>query len=1042
MNNAKLNKWLGVQPDEWPVVQRLLLFSFFMGFALSIFYTASASLFLQTYSTQDLPWAFIAGGLLALLAWRLSSLADRKLLLQRQLEAKLWLVAVSVLVFCFVLYTSKPPWLLFVIFTWVRVLVYLAYTAFWGLAGYVFNVRQGKRLFGLIGSGEVLSNIIGFGSIPLLLQLLNPTDLFIICAICFFVCLLLMQSTLRTAMKHKKLEQKVQDALQEDVAEADAAPKQGKGSKPKPLPVAALIKQPFFSALAVMSLLPLFSFIFVDYLFLNQVKRFSYNPNETATILALVLAGVALAELLFKTTLSGRLMQRLGLKYTLIALPAVLALLMGAGWLLNWLLPDSLVLASFIVIGRLADKVGQGGIYHPSVQLMYQPLDKDVRFSIQNLMEGVPKALGNAVAGFLLLLLGKVLNIDVAGMVLFYAVVAVLWVYMGQRAYKQYKLLLVDFMAKNKQGTEKKVLPFDAVELLQKRIDAPEANVNFQLACLRLLQQLWPAQAYAKVLHYLAHGPVELKKALWQCSDLLPNDPEKVGWLEEIAHSETSTDVGPMARQILKNHLKSLDELKLKKVPRSSRRQAVGMYDTPSGHRFHTWQPVNKKGQLTLDDSHTVTESPAAYLEEVSRRHDSVRLRMKIATLLTRVKGTESTELLLSWLTYPNLLVRWTVAKALQRANKVVTPAQQPQLYKEIDAVLEHMAWLMQTMSLFVEKGHQSMLTQSLEQHYFEYQLYLFRLLGALYGHKAVRAVYKPLSEKELSGNRMLALELLDNLLEERLKAKVMPFFEHDEPEAIWRHLRHLYAFPEDDLTQRLGGIIMEDPNTTGLWLKTLALQDLATVCKPKNYPKEVYAAMFHQSLFVAQAAAALLWNADPEYCQEYLERLPAQRKLALGSMLMNQQQNNFQVQAIQALKKIEAFKHIHAEYLLSVASFLKIKAYKAEQKIHFKKRFEVRKVYFVVKGAVKGFLHNRQYFLMTEGQMIMDGIQPGRSLAYLVTQEDSVLLEAPIDLFVSYLADAPFVLDQFTKALRPIMLRTPELERYQRQMQQAAEGD
>ncbi|MBT5832073.1 MAG: hypothetical protein HOH77_17940, partial [Candidatus Latescibacteria bacterium] len=68
--------------------------------------------------------------------------------------------------------------------------IMLVYFVFRSLSGRLFNLRQGKRLFGLISSGDVISSIIGFFSVPLLVRFFsNAADLLFIASGSLLMCL-------------------------------------------------------------------------------------------------------------------------------------------------------------------------------------------------------------------------------------------------------------------------------------------------------------------------------------------------------------------------------------------------------------------------------------------------------------------------------------------------------------------------------------------------------------------------------------------------------------------------------------------------------------------------------------------------------------------------------------------------------------------------------------------------------------------------------------------------------------------------------------
>jgi len=52
-------------------------------------------------------------------------------------------------------------WPVAALMIWFEVVWALTSLEFWGLAGRLMNLRQGKRLFGLIGSGDMVATVIG-----------------------------------------------------------------------------------------------------------------------------------------------------------------------------------------------------------------------------------------------------------------------------------------------------------------------------------------------------------------------------------------------------------------------------------------------------------------------------------------------------------------------------------------------------------------------------------------------------------------------------------------------------------------------------------------------------------------------------------------------------------------------------------------------------------------------------------------------------------------------------------------------------------------
>src|SRR5262249_4387737 len=144
------------RPDEVRPVLLMFAHSFLLGFAYTLYETIADAMFLTHYGAQALPYVYLAGTAVCVAAvYGYSRLETRvrpaslflgllttflaTLLLTR---AGFWfaearLVAVVMRVACGLLYL-------------------LIELEFWSLAGALFTLRQGKRLFPLIGAGEVL----------------------------------------------------------------------------------------------------------------------------------------------------------------------------------------------------------------------------------------------------------------------------------------------------------------------------------------------------------------------------------------------------------------------------------------------------------------------------------------------------------------------------------------------------------------------------------------------------------------------------------------------------------------------------------------------------------------------------------------------------------------------------------------------------------------------------------------------------------------------------------------------------------------------
>ena len=107
-------------------------------------------------------------------------------------------------------------WPLVALAIWCESSWALATLGFWSVAVHLFNIRQSKRLFGLIGSGLTLAEALSGFLIPILVRLVGVPNLLLIAAASFAGALVVQTYILRSLaaqsspLAEKTEEQKIQ----------------------------------------------------------------------------------------------------------------------------------------------------------------------------------------------------------------------------------------------------------------------------------------------------------------------------------------------------------------------------------------------------------------------------------------------------------------------------------------------------------------------------------------------------------------------------------------------------------------------------------------------------------------------------------------------------------------------------------------------------------------------------------------------------------------------------------------------------------------
>ena len=196
---------LNIKAGEGTPIALLMGFSFFMGAAIAFFYTAATTLLLAGFEIKTLPWVYILSGIVGYVVWFFSSRLEKRFSFPSLMKIYTGFLTITVLVFAIALSIFNTPWIAFMMFIWIRVFLFILAVVFWGIAARLFNLRQGKRLFGLISSGEVMSYIIGFLSIPILMKFIVTSTLVIIAFVSLVFCfifLLLLLNNFKEKLQH------------------------------------------------------------------------------------------------------------------------------------------------------------------------------------------------------------------------------------------------------------------------------------------------------------------------------------------------------------------------------------------------------------------------------------------------------------------------------------------------------------------------------------------------------------------------------------------------------------------------------------------------------------------------------------------------------------------------------------------------------------------------------------------------------------------------------------------------------------------------
>ena len=370
--------WLGRVVDVRAGEARLAVQAFAALFLLiaghTILETARDALFLGTLPPERLAWVYGGLAVLALGASAVNTRIVRSFGQRNALVVTLMLAAYGTAM----LYLQQPSApMVYGLYLWSGLLGPVLAVQFWMMAGRLFTVSQGRRLFGPVAAGGVMGAAAGAGAAALALSRVHVQSLLAVSATLFLVAAILL-TTIASA-SGSNISAAVRDV-------PSRVPLRG---------AAALLREnPYVVRLAVVVVACTAMTLFVDYLFKSATR--GMPPAALGPFFARYYAIVNAVALVVQLFVASRVVQRFGVASALAVTP-LLVLLGGAGALVTG---GALAL---VLVARGADGTLRHSLHRVSQELAWMPVESDARDRAKLLVDTVLGRIAQAAAAAVIL---------------------------------------------------------------------------------------------------------------------------------------------------------------------------------------------------------------------------------------------------------------------------------------------------------------------------------------------------------------------------------------------------------------------------------------------------------------------------------------------------------------------------------------------------------------------------------------------------------------------------------------------------------------
>ena len=377
-----LEAGLRIRPGEQRRVALMSLYAANAIGAVVVGHSVRDALYLANRPARGLAGMYIWSSIaIVLVSWSYARIADR---LPRGLLNAVSALGCAALgaAFWAVLTVTDAVWVYAALYVFVEAMGSLVVIQFWTLANEVFHAREAKRLFGLIGGGGTLANVIFGLLVGRYAQVVGAHNLLLLMVGQLALCAGLAQAGSRMAAAGPPL------LRSRPVHKA-------------PLPVLSRAGLSFLSnkhltIVALIGAVSAAAVTIVDFQFKLSAAAV-LDENDLAGYFGRfygICGGVALAVQIWVT---GRLLERYGILASLLPLPLGLAL--GSGTSAASATPGLLVSS----LAKGSDTIFRYTINDASMQLLYAPVPPHVRGRAKAFIDGVLKPTAVALAGAVLL---------------------------------------------------------------------------------------------------------------------------------------------------------------------------------------------------------------------------------------------------------------------------------------------------------------------------------------------------------------------------------------------------------------------------------------------------------------------------------------------------------------------------------------------------------------------------------------------------------------------------------------------------------------
>jgi|GEM_PF-7006134 len=476
--------------------------SFFLGIPRAFTLSAASALFLETFDSSQIPYAYLASAtFVTLLGIAFLKLEKATGFIKTAIYFTVALFVITIALRLGFDDVLPRQVICFVLFVWAEAEWNLTNVIFWTVANHSFTVREAKKVFGLISAGEILPLIVGGAVVPLFVSQIGVINL-------------LWFSAFGYAAAYVNLHR-----FQTQLRKPSSSSSNMASEEPGPI---SLSQRRYVYRIAFILIANCVVFYFVDNFFLDQTHKQIPKANDYAAFMGGFVFIMGVFQLITKVFVSNRILKNWGTGKALLVTPLSVFVLMLVSFLLLKINGSVSVMFVAAVALKVTERSLATGVNSPAFYVLFQPLSDAHKARIQGFLDTIITQVASLTGGALLLLIQDYLQLGADGITGVGLLIVLAWVWTGRSAGKHYKDALRQSLDRRQYGDADAITFGPEAEnlVVQQLYSDKPSRVTY---ALRLLTEVNPQRAAENFERLFIQGPHLVRQSVLQYIEQSPN---------------------------------------------------------------------------------------------------------------------------------------------------------------------------------------------------------------------------------------------------------------------------------------------------------------------------------------------------------------------------------------------------------------------------------------------------------------------------------------------------------------------------------------